>query len=47
LKRLGFNQHLPYTGWLFTRLLMLPMNLSLTDDDVHYVCDNIGSFYGH
>jgi dTDP-4-amino-4,6-dideoxygalactose transaminase len=47
LQRLGFSQHLPYTSWLFTRLLMLPMNLSLTDDDVHYVCDNIGAFYGH
>jgi len=47
LKALGFTQHLPYTDWLFTRLLMLPMNMSLSDDDVHYVCDNIRVFYGY
>ena len=45
LKALGFTQHLPYTDWLFTRLLMLPMNMSLSEDDVHYVCDNIRAFY--
>ena len=47
LKVLGFTQNLPYTDWLFTRLLMLPMNMSLSDDDVHYVCDNIRAFYGY
>lgn len=47
LKTLGFTQHLPYTDRLFTRLLMLPMNMSLSDDDVHYVCDNIREFYGY
>ncbi|MEK7403992.1 MAG: DegT/DnrJ/EryC1/StrS family aminotransferase [Acidobacteriota bacterium] len=44
--KLGFTQELPYTEYLFTRLLMLPMNTSLTDDDAHYVCDCIRSFYG-
>jgi dTDP-4-amino-4,6-dideoxygalactose transaminase len=47
LKALGFTQHLPHTDWLFTRLLMLPMNMSLSDDDVNYVCDNIRAFYGY
>ena len=47
LKALGFTQHLPYTDWLFTRMLMLPMNMSLSDEDVPYVCDNIRSFYGY
>jgi len=47
LKALGFTQQLPYTDWLFTRLLMLPMNMSLSDDDVHYVCDTIRAFYGY
>ncbi len=47
LKALGFTQHLPHTDWLFTRLVMLPMNMSLSDDDVHYVCDNIRDFYGY
>jgi dTDP-4-amino-4,6-dideoxygalactose transaminase len=44
-KKLGFQQQLPYTEQLFTRLLMLPMNTSLSDDDVEYVCDCIGDFY--
>ena len=47
LKALGFTQHLPYTDCLFTRLLMLPMNMSLSDDDVHYVCDNVRAYYGY
>ena len=46
MKALGFTRQLPYTDWLFTRMLMLPMNMSLSDDDVHYVCDNIHAFYG-
>lgn len=43
--KLGFTQRLPYTEQLFTRLLMLPMNAFLGDDDVHYVCDCINEFY--
>ncbi len=42
---LGFTQQLPFTERLFTRLLMLPMNMSLTDEDVHYVCEVILDFY--
>jgi dTDP-4-amino-4,6-dideoxygalactose transaminase len=44
-KKLGFSQSLPYTEKLFERMLMLPMNMSLSDDDIHYVSDNIISFY--
>ena len=47
LKALGFTQHLPFTDWLFTRMLLLPMNMSLSDHDVRYVCDNIRAFYGY
>lgn len=46
MKALGFTQHLPYTDHLFTRMLMLPMNMSLSDDDVDHVCDQIRAFYG-
>ncbi len=46
LKALGFTQSLPYTDYLFTRMLMLPMNMSLSDEDADYVCDNIREFYG-
>jgi dTDP-4-amino-4,6-dideoxygalactose transaminase len=42
---LGFQQHLPFTDALFERLLLLPMNLSLTDDEAHEVCDAIEDFY--
>ena len=44
-ERLGFNVRLPRTERLFTRVLMLPMNLSLTDSDVESVCENIIAFY--
>jgi dTDP-4-amino-4,6-dideoxygalactose transaminase len=44
-RALGFTQSLPYTDQLFTRLLMLPMNMSLADEDVQYVGDCILEFY--
>lgn len=47
LKVIGFTQNLPYTDRLFTRLLMIPMNMSLTDDDLNYVCDAIRVFFGY
>ena len=43
--KLGFTQSLPYTEYLFTRMLMLPMNMALGDDDIHYVCNCIRKFY--
>jgi dTDP-4-amino-4,6-dideoxygalactose transaminase len=46
LKNLGFTQMLPYTDRLFGRLLMLPMNMSLSDDDVECISENIRRFYG-
>jgi dTDP-4-amino-4,6-dideoxygalactose transaminase len=36
---------LPNTRSMVESFLMLPMNTSLTDDDVHYVCDCIEKFY--
>jgi dTDP-4-amino-4,6-dideoxygalactose transaminase len=45
MKKLGFTQSLPYTEELFNRLLMLPMNTSLTDEDVGYVCSIIREYY--
>lgn len=44
-RKLGFTQRLPHTEAMFTRLLMLPMNTSLTDDDVDYVCAQVREFY--
>jgi dTDP-4-amino-4,6-dideoxygalactose transaminase len=44
-EKLGFAQKLPFTEHLFTRLLLVPMNMSLSDDDVHQICDTIERFY--
>jgi dTDP-4-amino-4,6-dideoxygalactose transaminase len=42
---LGLRARLPYTETLFERLLLLPLNTTLTDDDIHFVCDAIHAFY--
>ena len=44
-QRLGFKTDLPFTETVFERVLLLPLNLSLTDDHVSYVCDAIEAFY--
>jgi dTDP-4-amino-4,6-dideoxygalactose transaminase len=43
--RLGFTQKLPFTEKLFERMLLLPLNMSLSDDDVNTVSDEIWRFY--
>jgi dTDP-4-amino-4,6-dideoxygalactose transaminase len=46
-KGLGFEGvHLPKTERLFTRCFLLPMNTSLANDDVDYICQVIRRFYG-
>jgi dTDP-4-amino-4,6-dideoxygalactose transaminase len=47
MKALGFTQSLPYTDRLFMRMLMLPMNMSLSEDDLDYICDTIRAFFGY
>lgn len=43
---LGFSGvSLPRTDKFFERCLMLPMNTTLTDEDVVYICDKVHSFY--
>lgn len=44
---LGFTQSLRNTDRLFERILMLPINMSIDDDDIHYVCDQIEAFYSN
>lgn len=44
-KALGMNATLPRTELLFERCLMLPLNLTLTHDDVGYVSQAIRDFY--
>lgn len=43
--KLGFTQKLPNTDRLFQRMLMLPMNMSLSDEDVVYVSEQVLDFY--
>jgi dTDP-4-amino-4,6-dideoxygalactose transaminase len=45
IEALGIHASLPYTEHMFTRCLMLPMNTSLSDDDLAYVCATIREFY--
>jgi dTDP-4-amino-4,6-dideoxygalactose transaminase len=42
---LGFNLKLPKVEKFFTKCLMLPMNIFVSDDDIFYICDSIKSFY--
>lgn len=44
--KLGFDQSLPYTDGLFEKMLMLPLNMSLQNEDIDYVIEQIRSFYG-
>lgn len=44
-KALGYTQRLPVTERFFQRCLMLPMNLTVTDDEVDYIADVMRQFY--
>ena len=46
LSALGSPSDLTNTDAMVKRFLMLPMNTSLSEDDVNYVCDCIERFYG-
>ena len=40
-RKLGFSQSLPFTEKLFERMLMLPLNMSVTDEEIDYICEKI------
>ena len=42
---LGFEQVLPFTEKLMRNSLMLPLNMTVTDEEVAYICDKVYSFY--
>jgi dTDP-4-amino-4,6-dideoxygalactose transaminase len=44
--KLGLNIDLPNTDRMTERFMLLPMNTSLADDDVHYVAEQVRRFYG-
>lgn len=45
--KLGFTQKLPRTEALFKRILMLPLNMAISDEDVAYVAEQVLAFYRH
>jgi dTDP-4-amino-4,6-dideoxygalactose transaminase len=44
--RLGFSVSLPKTEAFFQRCLMLPMNMTVSEDDAEYISAKIREFYG-
>jgi dTDP-4-amino-4,6-dideoxygalactose transaminase len=44
-KDLGLNDDVPYTESMSRRYFLLPMNTSLLDDDIYYICQKINDFY--
>ena len=42
---LGITQSLPRTEGILARAILLPMNTSLADDEVDYICEHIVEFY--
>jgi len=45
LGELNMKKELPQTDAIFNNLLMLPINLSIKDEDVGYICSKIIEFY--
>jgi dTDP-4-amino-4,6-dideoxygalactose transaminase len=43
--RLGFDQSLQYSERLMSRMLLIPMNMSLTNEEVDYICARIVEFF--
>jgi dTDP-4-amino-4,6-dideoxygalactose transaminase len=45
IQSLGIDASLPNTDKMTSRYLMLPMNMSVNDEEIDYVCDQIDAFY--
>jgi dTDP-4-amino-4,6-dideoxygalactose transaminase len=45
-RELHLNDDVPYTEAMTARFMLLPMNTSLSESDVEYICDQIRAFYG-
>lgn len=44
---LGLNYHLPFTESVMERAFLLPMNTSLANEDIFFICSKIREFYGY
>jgi dTDP-4-amino-4,6-dideoxygalactose transaminase len=42
---LGFKQSLPFTENVMRKILMLPLNMSINNDEIIYICECIKNFY--
>ena len=45
-KSLGYDMSLPFSENVFNKMLLLPINMTINDDDINFVCGKIKSFYG-
>ena len=43
--KLGFNTSIPGVDKFFERCLMLPMNMTLSDEDVQFIIKSVKDFY--
>ena len=43
--KLRFSEVLPKTDDLFSKILMIPLNMSITDEEVSFVIKTIKEFY--
>ena len=46
-KNLGFDISLPFSEKVINRMLLLPLNMTITDEEVKYVCEKIKFFYNN
>lgn len=46
-KHFGFKESLPKTDEFFSKCLMLPLNMFVSNSDIEYVCALIADFYDH
>lgn len=44
-KNLNLNDDVPFTDLMTNKFFLLPMNTSLTDEDVFYICEQLNRFY--
>ena len=44
-KKLGFKKSLPFSENIINRMLLLPINMTIKDDEVKYVAEKINLFY--
>ena len=44
-KNLGFSTKLEIADNYFKKILMIPMNMFISDDEVYYVAEEINNFY--